>query len=207
MIDAYVWKTGNGRKAILMLAETGLPHRFMPLDLSKGEHKTPEYTKINPNQVIPAIVDHDAGGAPLTVFESGAIVMYLADKSGKLIPTNLRERAAAHQWMYWHAATFVPSVTPLHMLAQGRLKPTPEEEAGYKAKVRGLYNMLEARLGDSQYLAGPNYSVADVMMSPMLTRRTWHGIELAEFPALKRWFDAILARPAAREAFSDTPLK
>jgi GST-like protein len=207
MIECYTWKTGNGRKAILMLAETGLPHRIIPIDLSKGEHKTPEYTKINPNQVIPAIVDHDVPGGPITVFESGAILMYLADKSGKLLPSSLQERAACHQWMFWHAATFVPSVVPLHMMAQGRMPREPTTEQPLLAKARSLYGMLETRLSQSQYLAGPSYTVADVLMAPVLTRRSWHGVDLADFPAIKRWFEAIVARPAAKEAFSDTPLK
>ena len=207
MIDCYTWKTGNGRKAILMLAETGLPHRIIPTDISKGEQKTPEFTKINPNQVVPAIVDHDVAGGPLTLFESGAILTYLAEKSGKFLPANPLERSACQQWMFWHSATFVPTAIPLHMLAQGRLALTPAEESAHKAKLRLLYAMVEARLAANPYLAGPSYSIADIAMSPFLTRRGWHGVDLADFPATKRWFEGIVARPAANEAFSDTPLK
>ncbi len=207
MIDCYTWKTGNGRKAILMLAESGLAHRIIPIELAKGEHKTPEYTKINPNQVVPAIIDQDAPGGPLTIFESGAILLYLAEKSGKLLPASAQERGACYQWMFWHAATFVPGVIPLHLMAQGRLPREPAAEAAALARSKALYLMLEARLGQSVYLAGPQYSVADVMMSPMLTRRSWHGIDLVDFPNLRRWYDAILSRPAAKEAFSDTPLR
>lgn len=207
MIDCYTWKTGNGRKAIFMLAETGLPHKIIPLDLSKGEHKTPEYTRINPNQVIPAIVDHDVAGGPLTVFESGAILMYLADKSGKLLPQSPRERALCQQWMFWHSATFTPGVIPLHMMAQGRLAKEPAAEQAALARAKVLYGMLDTRLGQSAYLAGNEFSLADVMMAPMLTRRTWHGVDLNDVPNVKRWFEAVTARPAAKEAFSDTPLK
>lgn len=207
MIDAYTWKTGNGRKVILMLAETGLPHKIVPVDISKGEHRTPEFIKINPNQVVPAIVDNDVAGGPMALYESGAILQYLADKSGKLMPANPRERALAQQWMFWHSATFTPAVIPLHFMAQGRIPKDPSIEAAAKARVKDLYDMIERRLAESAYLAGPNYSVADVMMSPMLTRRTWHGIELGERPATRRWFEAITARPQAKEAFSDTPLK
>jgi GSH-dependent disulfide-bond oxidoreductase len=207
MIDCYTWKTGNGRKAILMLAETGLAHKIIPIDISKGEHKTPEYTAINPNQVVPAIIDRDVAGGPITIFESGAILTYLAEKSGKLQPSTPVERAACSQWMFWHSATFVPAVLPLHLMAQGRIPKEPAAEAAAKAKVRTLYDMLDKRLQNSTYLAGPSYSIADIMMSPMLTRRTWHGVELAELPALKRWYEVIVARPAAAEAFSDTPLK
>lgn len=206
MIDCYTWKTGNGRKAILMLAETGLAHRLIPVDLSKGQHKTPEYSKMNPNQVIPTIVDRDAPGGPVTLFESGAILLYLADKSGKLLPTSAQERGTCYQWMFWHSATFVPGVIPLHMMAQGRIPREPAAEEAALSRSRALYTMLETRLDQSTYLAGPNYSVADVMMSPMLTRRNWHGIDLADFPNLRRWFESIVARPAAKEAFSDTPL-
>ena len=207
MIDCYAWKTGNGRKAILMLAECGLSHRIIPVDLSKGEHKTPEYTKINPNQVIPAIIDHDVPGGPVTLFESGAILLYLAEKSGKLLPAGARERAACYQWMFWHSATFVPGVITLHLMAQGRIPRESDKEQSARARARVLYGMLETRLAQSRYLAGDDYCVADVMMSPMLTRRSWHGVDLAELPAVKRWYEAIVARPAAAEAFSDTPLK
>ncbi len=206
MIDCYTWKTGNGRKAILMLAETGLAHRIIPVDISKGQQKTPEYSKMNPNQVIPAIVDQDAAGGPLTLFESGAILLYLAEKSGKLLPANPSERGACYQWMFWHSATFVPGVIPLHMMAQGRLPREPAAEEAALSRSKALYTMLESRLGQSPYLAGPHYSVADVMMSPMLTRRNWHGIDLANFPNLRRWYESIVSRPAAKEAFSDTPL-
>lgn len=207
MIDCYTWKTGNGRKAIFMLAESGLPHKIIPIDLSKGEHKTPEYTKINPNQVIPAIVDDDVAGAPLTVFESGAILMYLADKSGKLMPKTPRERALCQQWMFWHSATFTPGVIPLHMMAQGRLPKEPAAEQSALARAKALYGMLNSRLEQSAYLAGNEFSLADVMMAPMLTRRTWHGVDLDDVPNVKRWFEAVTSRPGAKEAFSDTPLK
>lgn len=207
MIDCYAWKTGNGRKAILMLAECGLAHRIIPVDLSKGEHKTPEYTRINPNQVIPAIIDHDARGGPLTLFESGAILLYLAEKSGRLLPATARERGTCYQWMFWHSATFVPGVIALHLMAQGRIPREPAQEQAARSRARALYGMLEARLGESAHLAGNDYCVADVMMAPMLTRRAWHGIDLADFPAIKRWYERIIARPAATEAFSDTPLK
>ena len=207
MIDCYTWKTGNGRKALLMLAECGLPHRIIPVDLSKGEHKTPEYTRINPNQVIPAIIDHDVPGGPLTLFESGAILLYLAEKSGKLLPAGGPERGTCYQWMFWHSATFVPSVISLHLMAQGRIPREPSQEQAARARARVLYGMLETRLAQSAYLAGNDYCVADVMMAPMLTRRGWHGIELTDFPAVKRWYDGIVSRPAAAEAFSDTPLK
>jgi GSH-dependent disulfide-bond oxidoreductase len=206
MIDCYTWKTGNGRKAVFMLAESGLPYRIIPVDLSKGQHKTPEYTKMNPNQVIPTIIDQDAPGGPLTIFESGAILVYLAEKSGKLLPSNAAERATCYQWMFWHAATFVPGVIPLHMMAQGRIPKEPAAEQAALARSKALYTMLENRLGQSPYLAGAQFSVADVMMSPMLTRRNWHGIDLVNFPNLKRWYEAITARPGAKEAFSDAPL-
>lgn len=206
MIDCYTWKTGNGRKALLMLAETGLPHRIIPMNISKGATKTPEFTRINPNQVIPVIVDHDAAGGPLTLFESGAILLYLAEKSGKLLPKTPRERAACQQWMFWHAATFQPTVVPLHLMAMGLVPKSPEGEAAAKAKARERYALVEKRLSESAYLAGAEYSVADVMMAPLLTRRVWHGIDLAEYPSIKRWFEGIVARPQAAEAFSDTPL-
>lgn len=207
MIDCYTWKTGNGRKMLLMFAECGLAHRIIPVDLSKGEHKTPEYLRINPNQVIPAIVDHDVPGGPLTMFESGAILLYLAEKSGKLLPTPASTRGTVYQWMFWHSATFVPGVFPLHLMAQGRIPREPTQEQASRARARELYAMLNARLAQSAYLAGNDYTVADVMMAPMLTRRAWHGVDLVDFPAIKRWFEAIVARPGAAEAFSDTPLK
>lgn len=207
MIDCYAWKTGNGRKALLMLAECGLPHNIIPIDITRGEHRTAEYRALNPNQLIPTIVDHDAPGGPLTLFESGAILLYLAEKAGKLLPATARERAACHQWMFWHSATFVPAVIPLHMIAQGRAPRDPAVEETAYGRAKKLYGMLESRLAQSAHLAGDAYSVADVMMAPMLTRRGWHGIDLADFPAIRRWYEAIVARPAARDAFSDVPLK
>jgi GSH-dependent disulfide-bond oxidoreductase len=133
--------------------------------------------------------------------------MYLADKSGKLLPTKPRERGACYQWMFWHAATFVPGVVPLHFMAQGRVPKDPATEAAAKVRAHELYGMIENRLKQSPFLAGDTYSVADIMMSPLLTRRTWHGVDLADFPAIKKWYEGIVARPAAKEAFSDTPLK
>jgi GST-like protein len=109
--------------------------------------------------------------------------------------------------MFWHSATFVPGVIALHLMAQGRIPREPAQEQAARARARVLYGMLETRLAGSAYLAGNDYCVADVMMAPMLTRRAWHGIDLADFPAVKRWYDAIVARPAAAEAFSDKPLK
>jgi GSH-dependent disulfide-bond oxidoreductase len=207
MIDCYAWKTGNGRKALLALAESGLAHRIIPIDISTGAQKTPEFTRINPNQVIPAIVDHDAAGGPLALFESGAIVLYVAEKSGRLMPSTASARGRAYQWMFWHAATFMPAVTPLHLMAQGRLPKEPAAERAALDRARALYEMMERRLGESVYLADDEYGIADVMLAPMLTRRAWHGIELDALPNVKRWYEAIIARPAAREVFSDAPLK
>ena len=171
MIDCYAWKTGNGRKAILMLAESGLPHRIIPVDLGKGENRTPEYARLNPNRLIPTIVDHDAPGGPLTLYESGAILLYLAEKSGRLLPAALPERGTCYQWMFWHSATFVPAVIPLHVMAMGRMPHDPALEESTRRRARTLYGMLEARLAASPYLACGDYSLADVMMAPMLTRR------------------------------------
>jgi GSH-dependent disulfide-bond oxidoreductase len=187
MIDVYFTPTPNGHKVSIMLEEVGLPHRLLAMDMLKGDHLTPDYRRINPNGRLPAIVDHDpiGGGAPLPVFESGAILLYLAEKSGQLLPADPRRRSQAQQWLMWQMASFGPM--------QGQTYPVER----YRNETIRLLHVLEARLKEAEYLAG-EYSIADIASWPWARAVRAIGLDLADYPAVQRWWDAIAERPAVQ---------
>jgi GSH-dependent disulfide-bond oxidoreductase len=200
MIDFYGLTSPNVQKIFLMLEETGLPYEFKPVDVWAGANHTPEFAALNPNRKIPVIVDRDGpGGKPYTVFESGAILLYLADKSGKLLPKDTARRFDSIQWLTIQIAGVGPAFgnfTHFNLFA-----PKPGNEyslSRYRTEMLRLYDLLEQRLGNSAYLGCDEYTIADIATFPWTRQHQAHGIKLEEKPNLKRWFDAISARPATK---------
>ncbi|MGE5505405.1 MAG: glutathione S-transferase family protein [Actinomycetota bacterium] len=203
MITLYTWATPNGRKVSIMLEEVGLPYRVRPVDITKGEQFAPDYVAVNPNSKIPAIVDDDGpGGAPLTLFESGAILVYLAEKTGKLIPANPAGRYGVLQWLMFQMGGVGPMFGQAHHFLRFAPEPVPYAVERYTKETRRLYGVLDRRLADAEYVAG-DYSIADVAIWPWTVRHDWQGVDLgADFPNVKRWYDAVGARPAVQRGMA-----
>ena len=196
MIDLYSWRTSNGRKASIMLEETGLEYRMHPIDISKGDQFEPAYVAINPNSKIPAIIDSDGpDGAPITVFESGALLIYLAEKTGQLLSPAPRARLEVLQWLMFQMGGIGPIFGQVHHFNRAAPEPVPYAIERYTNEARRLYGVLDARLAGRDYLV-EEYSIADIATFPWVARHEWQKIDLADFPNVKRWFDAIAARPA-----------
>ena len=196
MIELHTWSTPNGRKVSVMLEEVGLPYSVHPVNITKDEQFRPEFLAISPNNRIPAIVDPDGpGGKRLSLFESGAILIYLAEKTGKLIPKDAGARYTALQWLMWQMGGLGPMLGQTHHFLRAAPEQVPYAINRYKTETRRLYGVLDKRLGEAEYLAG-EYSIADVASYPWVARHEWHQVELADFPNVRRWYDAIGARPA-----------
>jgi GST-like protein len=173
-----------------------------PINITKGEQHAPDFLKISPNNKIPAIVDPDGpGGRPLALFESGAILLYLAEKTGKLMPQNARARSEALQWLMWQMGGFGPMLGQAHHFRRFAKEQIPYAIERYTNETRRLYGVLDNRLKETDYVAG-DYSIADIAIFPWAARHEWQGIDLADFPALKRWYDAIAARPAVQKGMT-----
>jgi len=203
MIDVYTWPTPNGHKVHIMLEETGLPYRVHPVDIGMGDQFKPEFLAISPNNRIPAIVDREGpNGKPISLFESGAILIYLAGKTGKLLPSDLHERYAALCWLMWQMGGVGPMFGQAnHFRAYSVEKITYAIER-YTNEANRLTNVLDKRLGEARYLAGDEYSIADIAVFPWMRNADKRGINLAEFPHAQRWFDAISARPAVQRGMN-----
>ena len=201
MIDIYSWPTPNGHKIHIMLEETGLPYRVHGVNIRTGDQFKPEFLKISPNNRIPAIVDHDGpDGKPISLFESGAILIYLAGKTGKLLPLDLHQLYAALCWLMWQMGGVGPMFGQAnHFRAYSVEKITYAIER-YTNEANRLTNVLDKRLGEARYLAGDEYSIADIAVFPWMRNADRRGINLAEFPHARRWLDAINARPAVQRA-------
>jgi GST-like protein len=198
MIDLYTWTTPNGRKVSIMLEELGLPYNTHAINIGKNDQFTPEFIAINPNSKIPAIVDNDGpDGKPLAIMESGAILIYLADKSGKLLPSSPRGRSVALQWLMFQMGGVGPMFGQVHHFLRAAKEPVPYAIERYTKETRRLYGVLDERLKDREYLAD-EYSIADIATYPWTARYEWHKTRLEDFPHVKRWFDAISARPAVQ---------
>ncbi len=196
MIDLYTWGTPNGRKVSIMLEECALPYRTHPIDIGKGQQHTPGFLAINPNGRIPAIVDPDGpGGKPFPLFESGAILLYLAKKAGRLLPLDERRQFETLQWLMFQMGGVGPMFGQAHHFLRATPEPVPYGIERYTRETRRLYGVLEIQLKKHEYLAD-EYSVADVATFPWVARHEWHKVALADFPSVKRWFDMIRARPA-----------
>jgi GST-like protein len=203
MIDLYYWTTPNGHKITIFLEETGLPYRITPVDIGRGEQFLPYFLSIAPNNRIPAIVDDDPadGGPPLAVFESGAILLHLAEKTGHLIPQDPRGRAEAIQWLFWQMGGLGPMAGQNHHFRHAAPEQLPYAIARYTNETNRLYGVLNKRLADRPYLAGEAYSIADIASYPWIVPWQRQGQSLDEFPHVKRWFEAIAARPAVQRAY------
>lgn len=198
MIDFYTWRTPNGYKISIMLEECGLPYQVFPINITKNQQFAPDYLKISPNNKIPTIVDHEGpGGKPLSLFESGAILIYLAEKTGKFLSTDSRTRYATFQWLMWQMGGFGPMLGQAHHFLRFAPEKVPYAIDRYTSEARRLYSVLEKRLSETAYLAG-EYSIADMAVFPWATRHEWQGIDIAEHPHVKRWLDAINARVAVK---------
>jgi GST-like protein len=202
MIDLYTWSTPNGRKASIMLEEVGLPYRVHAIDISKGDQFKPEFVAINPNSKIPAIVDQDGpGGQPLAVFESGAILVYLAEKMGKLLSADPRSRVEAIEWLMFQMGGIGPMFGQAHHFRRFAPEPVPYAIERYTKETQRLYGVLDKRLGEAEYLAG-EYSIADIATYPWTARHEWQGVSLGDYPNVERWFVAIGARPAVERGMA-----
>lgn len=196
-IDLYTWKTSNGRKATVMLEECGLPYTIHPIDISTDVQFSPEFVAINPNSKIPAIVDPDGpDGKPYTLFESGAILMYLAEKSGRFLPRDMARRYEVIQWVMFQMGGVGPIFGQVHHFRRAAKETVPYAINRYSTECRRLYGVLNARLEGREYLANDEISIADFCTLPWVFRHDWQQVDLAEFPNVKRWYDTLMARPA-----------
>jgi GST-like protein len=204
MIDLYYAPTPNGHKISLFLEESGLPYRLYRIDMSAGEQFRPEFLAISPNNKIPAIVDNQPvdGGAPLSVFESGAILQYLAEKTGKFLSQELRERTVTLQWLTWQVAGFGPMLGQNHHFTHYAPQPVPYAIERFLQETRRLYGVLNRQLEKNAYIAGENYSIADIATYPWVVAHERQRVDLAEFPAVRNWFERVKSRPATQKAYA-----
>jgi len=206
MIELYTWGTSNGRKASILLEELGVPYNLHPINIGKDEQFTPEFTKINPNQKIPAIVDTDGpDGKPITVFESGAILIYLGDKFGKFYPKDPRKRIETIQWLMFQMAGVGPNFGQVHHFKRAAKEQVPYAIERFTKECRRLYSVLNGRLSGHSYLAADEYTIADIATWPWVLRHEWQEVDLAEFPNVKKWFETIQARPAVQKGITIPP--
>jgi len=198
MIDLYFAPTPNTWKASIMLEECGLPYNLIPVDIMAGDQKKPEFLGINPNGRIPAIVDHDAEGGPLPVFESGAILIYLAEKTGRFLAPGGRARADALGWLMWQMGGLGPMAGQAHHYR--RYAPAGNEYSAdrFVAETARLYGVMDSQLAANEWLAGAEYSIADIASWGWVWYHRMHGQNLDQFPAVARWFFAMSARPAVQ---------
>ncbi|AVR97726.1 glutathione S-transferase N-terminal domain-containing protein [Pseudoduganella armeniaca] len=202
MLDLYYAPTPNGQKLRLYLEEAGLPYRLVPVSLSRGEQFDPAFLRIAPNNKIPALLDHEPadGGAPLPMFESGAMLLYLAEKTGFGLPARARARQEAVQWLFWQMAGLGPMAGQAGYFRVYAPEPVPFAIERYTRELARLYGVLDRHLADRDWIAG-EYSIADIACYPWIVPHAAHGQALAAFPDLRRWFEAIATRPATRRAY------
>ena len=197
MIDLYTWATPNGRKVSIMLEECRLPYRVHEVNIGKDDQFTPEFMVLNPNSKIPAIEDSDGpDGKPISMFESGAILVYLAGKTGKFMPRSVRRKYEVLLWLMFQMGGVGPMIGQTHHFMRAAPEKVPYGIERYSKETRRLYGVLDKRLASELFLAAGQYSIADIATYPWIARFEWHQVDLAEFPNVKRWFDLISARPA-----------
>jgi GST-like protein len=202
VIDLYTWTTPNGRKVSIMLEEAGLPYRAIPVNIGQGEQFAPDFLRISPNNRIPAIVDpHGPGGQPLSLFESGAILLYLAYKTGRFLPVDTAQQFRVIQWLMFQMGGVGPMFGQAHHFLRAAPEPVPYAIQRYTTEVQRLYRVLEGQLQGRDYLAD-DYSVADIATYPWVARHEWHQVELADFPAVRDWFGRVGHRPAVQRGMA-----
>ena len=202
MIELYTWSTPNGRKVSIALEEMGLPYKAITVDIGKDEQFKPDFLKISPNNRIPAIVDHDNG---LALFESGAILMYLADKTGKFWPKNVKDHWQTTQWLMWQMGGVGPMLGQVHHFVKYNAGKAPYAEERYLKEAKRLYGVLDKQLAQTEFVAG-DYSIADMSIWPWISRFEWQQMDLNQYPNVKRWYVAIAKRPAVQKGY-DVPVK
>jgi len=203
MITLYYWPTPNGHKITIFLEEAGVPYRISPVNIGKGEQFRPEFLAISPNNRMPAIVDEapQDGGEPLSVFESGAILLYLAEKTGKFLPEDTRGRVRVLEWLFWQVGGLGPMAGQNHHFGRYAPQKIPYAMDRYVKETNRLYGVLDRRLAREPFLAG-EYSIADMAAYPWIVPHEEQGQNLRDFPNVERWFEAIAARPAVRRAYA-----
>jgi GST-like protein len=197
VIDLYTWTTPNGRKASIALEELGLPYNVHAIDISKDEQFAPAFLKVAPNNRIPAIVDTETG---MSLMESGAILIYLADKTGKLMPKSGEGRYKVIEWLMWQMGGVGPMLGQVHHFVKYNKGKAPYAEERYLKEAQRLYGVLDKQLKDHEYMAG-DYSVADIATWPWISRYDWQTIDLAQYPNVKRWYVAVANRPAVQKGY------
>jgi GST-like protein len=203
MIELYYWTTPNGHKITMFLEETGIPYQIVPVNIGAGEQFKPEFLAIAPNNRIPAMVDREpqGGGKPVSLFESGAMLLYLAEKTGRFIPSDIRGRAEVLQWLFWQMAGLGPMAGQNGHFSVYAPEKVPYAIERYQKETNRLYGVLNKRLADREFVAG-DYSIADMAAYPWIVPYQTHGQDLDSFPHLKRWFETIRARPATERAYA-----
>lgn len=202
MIDLYYWPTPNGHKITMFLEEAGLDYRIVPIDITAGDQFKPDFLKIAPNNRMPAIVDHAPrdGKGPLSVFESGAILVYLAEKTGRLLPQDARAKAHVQEWLFWQMGGLGPMAGQNHHFTLYAPEKLPYAISRYVNETNRLYGVLDRQLAHDEFIAG-DYSIADMASYPWIVPHKRQGQSLDDFPNLKRWFEAIAARPSTIRAY------
>jgi len=198
MIDLYTWPTPNGRKVSIMLEETGIPYSVQAIDITKGQQFEPNFLAISPNNKIPAIFDQDAG---IGLMESGAILLYLAEMSGGLMPDNPHDRWQAMQWLMMQIGSVGPMLGQAHHFHRFNPGKSDYAEQRYLSETARIYQVLDRRLNEAEFLAN-TYSIADIAVWPWISRYEWQGIEWAEYPNLLRWYKQIAKRPAVQRGYN-----
>lgn len=206
MIDLYYWTTPNGHKVTMFLEEAGVPYKIIPINIGKGEQFQPDFLKVSPNNRIPALVDHAPkdGGAPISVFESGAMLVYLAEKTGQFMPADARGKAEVLQWLFWQMGGLGPMAGQNHHFVTYATEKIPYAMDRYIKETNRLYGVLNKRLADREFMAGA-YSIADMASYPWIVPYERQKQNLDDFPHLKRWFNAVKARPATQRAYALVP--
>jgi GSH-dependent disulfide-bond oxidoreductase len=203
MIDLYYWPTPNGHKITLFLEEANLPYQIVPVDIGAGDQFKPEFLAFSPNNRMPAIIDHapNDGGEKITVFESGAILQYLAEKTGKFLSSDARQKKISMEWLFWQMGGFGPMLGQNHHFNRYAPEKIPYAIDRYTRETQRLYGVLNKHLEGREYIAS-DYSIADMACYPWAAAHEWHYIDLANYPNVQRWFNAIKARPATVKAYA-----
>lgn len=199
MYDIYNWPTSNGRKVNIVVEELEVEYKIHPIAIGKEDQFTPEFTALNPNQKIPAVIDQEGpDGKPYVMFESGAILMYMAEKHGKLMPTDMAKRYEVIQWLMFQMGGIGPNFGQTHHFRRAAPEKVPYAIDRFTKEARRLWGVLDGRLADNEWLAAGEFSIADIAVFPWTMRYEWQGVSLDEFPNAKRWYEAVEARPGVQ---------
>ena len=203
MYDIYNWPTSNGRKINIAVEELEVEYKIHPIAIGKGDQFSAEFTELNPNQKIPAVIDQDGpDGKPYTMFESGAILMYLAEKHEKLIPTDMTKRYEVIQWLMFQMAGVGPNFGQTHHFRRAAPEKVPYAIERFTNETRRLWGVMDKRLDDRDWIAADEFSIADIAVFPWAMRHEWQGISLDEFPNMKRWYEAVGSRPGVKRGLA-----